>query len=100
VAQYQQKMRAIFEDLQKGKIDRALFTANCNAYFSDQAIADIAASLGPLGTPVTFTPTAKSERGGMTFRGYQVRFAQKTVMITTRTMPDGRIEQYQIAAGG
>jgi hypothetical protein len=99
-AQYQQKMLAIFQDLQKGKIDRALFTANCNAYFSDQAIADMAASLGPLGAPQTFTPTSKSERGGMTFRGYQVRFGQKTLVITVRTMPDGHIEQYQIASGG
>jgi hypothetical protein len=93
-------MLAIFEGLQKGKIDRALFTPNCNAYFSDQAIADMAASLGPLGAPQTFTPTSKSERGGMTFRGYQVRFGQKTLVITVRTMPDGHIEQYQIASGG
>jgi CubicO group peptidase (beta-lactamase class C family) len=99
-AQYQQRMLAIFEGLQKGKIDRALFTPNCNAYFSDQAIADMAASLGPLGAPQTFTPTSKSERGGMTFRGYQVRFGQKTLVITVRTMPDGHIEQYQIASGG
>jgi CubicO group peptidase (beta-lactamase class C family) len=99
-AQYLQKMRAIFEDLQKGKIDRALFTSNCNAYFSDQAIADMAASLGPLGAPQSFTQTSKSERGGMTFRGYQVRLGQKTLSITVRTMPDGHIEQYQIASGG
>jgi CubicO group peptidase (beta-lactamase class C family) len=98
--QYQQKMLAIFENLQKGKIDRALFTPNCNAYFSDQAIADMAASLGPLGAPQTFTPTSMSERGGMTFRGYQVRLGQKTLSITVRTMPDGHIEQYQIASGG
>jgi CubicO group peptidase (beta-lactamase class C family) len=99
-AQYQQKMRAIFEDLQKGKIDRALFTSNCNAYFSDQAIADMAASLAPLGPPQSFTQTSKSDRGGMTFRGYLVRFGQKTLSITVRTMPDGHIEQYQIASGG
>jgi D-alanyl-D-alanine carboxypeptidase len=99
-AQYTQKMRAIFEDLQKGKIDRSLFTSNCNAYFTDQAIADMAASLGPLGAPQSFTQTARSERGGMTFRGYQVRAGQKMIVITVRTMPDGRIEQYQIAAGG
>jgi D-alanyl-D-alanine carboxypeptidase len=99
-AQYLQKIRAIFEELQKGKIDRALFTSNCNAYFTDQAIADMAASLGPLGAPQSFTQTSKSERGGMTFRGYQVRAGQKTIVITVRTMPDGHIEQYQIASGG
>jgi CubicO group peptidase (beta-lactamase class C family) len=94
-----QAVRGIFDGLQKGQINRALFTDNCNAYFTDQAIADMAASLDPLGTPVSFTQTARQERGGMTFRGYQVRFAQKTLSITVRIMPNGKFEQYQIAIG-
>ncbi len=94
----QQIVRGIFEGLQQGKLDRSLFTANCNAYFADQAIADMAASLAPLGTPTGFAQTSRSERGGMTFRAYQVRFGQKTIVITVRIMPDGKFEQYQIAA--
>jgi len=98
-ASYLQKIRAIFEALQQGKIDRSLFTSNCNAYLSDQAVQDMAGSLGPLGAPQSFTQTSRSERGGMTFRAYQVRLGQKSVIVTVRTMPDGKIEQYQIAAG-
>ena len=63
-----------------------------------QAIQDMAASLAPLGTPSSFTQASRSERGGMTFRAYQVRFGQKTIVITVRIMPDGKFEQYQIAA--
>ena len=46
--------KAVFEGLQHGRIDRGLFTANANAYFSEAALADFAAGLGPLGTPQEF----------------------------------------------
>jgi CubicO group peptidase (beta-lactamase class C family) len=91
--------KKIFEGLQHGRIDRSLFTSNANAYFSDQAVADFASGLGPLGaTPQEFTQTAQSLRGGMTLRRYRIKFAQKTMRLTTFAMPDGKLEQYQIAA--
>jgi D-alanyl-D-alanine carboxypeptidase len=88
----------IFEGLQKGQIDRSLFTSNANAYFSDQAVADYATSLGPLGKPQEFTQASQSLRGGMTLRRYRIRFPSKTLNVTTFWMPDGKIEQFQIAA--
>jgi D-alanyl-D-alanine carboxypeptidase len=90
--------REIFASLQQGKIDRALFTDNCNSYFTEQALHDFAASLGPLGSPTAFVQTFKQERGGMTFRLFDVHFAQKTVEVWERIMPDGKIEQYQVGA--
>jgi D-alanyl-D-alanine carboxypeptidase len=93
-----EQMRAIFEGLQKGQIDRSQFTSNANAYFSDQALKDFASSLGPLGKPQEFTQSGQSLRGGMTLRRYRIRFPQKTLSLTTFIMPDGKIEQYQIAA--
>ena len=36
-------------------------------------------------------------RGGMTLRRYRVKFPQKTLRITSFWMPDGKIEQFQIA---
>jgi len=90
--------RKIFEGLQRGEIDRALFTSNANAYFSDQAVKDFAASLGPLGAPQEFVQAGQGLRGGMTLRRYRVRFPQKNVRITTFWMPDGKLEQFQVAA--
>ena len=90
--------REIFAALQHGKINRALFTDNCNSYFTEQALKDFASSLGPLGSPLEFTQTYKQDRGGMTFRLFDVRFAQKTVEVWERVMPDGKIEQYQVGA--
>ena len=90
--------RKIFAGLQTGTIDRSLFTDNANAYFSDQALKDFAASLGPLGTPTDYTQSAQSLRGGMILRRYTVKFPKQTLGITTFWMPDGKLEQYIVAA--
>ena len=88
----------IFTALQQGKINRVLFTDNCNSYFTEQALKDFASRLGPLGAPTEFTQTSKQDRGGMTFRSFEVHFPQKTVAVWERIMPDGKIEQYQVGA--
>jgi hypothetical protein len=75
-----------------------LFTANANAYFSDAALADFAVGLGPLGAPLEFVQANVALRGGMTARSYRVRFGARTLRVSTFLMPDGRLEQYQIAA--
>ncbi|HXA06871.1 MAG TPA: serine hydrolase domain-containing protein, partial [Bryobacteraceae bacterium] len=90
--------REIFAALQHGKINRGLFTDNCNGYLSEQALQDFASSLGPLGSPTEFTQTYKQDRGGMTFRLFEVHFPKKTVEVWERIMPDGKIEQYQVSA--
>jgi hypothetical protein len=88
----------IFAGLQRGEIDRSRFTSNANAYFSEQALKDLAASLAPLGKPNDFSQTAQGLRGGMTLRRYSVRFSKKTLTVTTYIMPDRKLEQYIVAA--
>jgi CubicO group peptidase (beta-lactamase class C family) len=92
-------VREVLNDLQHGRLDRSLFTANCNDYFSEQAIRDFADSLGPLGAPEKFTQTSHSKRGGMGFRAYTAKFQNgKAVRIIMRDTKDGKIEQYQVMA--
>jgi hypothetical protein len=93
-----EQARKIFEGLQHGQIDRSLFTSNTNSYFSDQALQDFASSLGPLGTPEEFVQTRQALRGGMTLRVYRIKFPQRTIRAWTYEMPDGKLEQYQVAA--
>lgn len=90
--------RQIFLGFQQGKIDRSLFTANCNAYFSQQALGDFQSSLSPLGAPASFQQTTEELRGGMTFREFSVSFAHspQRLEVTTYTMPDGKLEQYLV----
>jgi hypothetical protein len=92
--------RAIFEGLQQGKIDRSLFTSNANAYFSDQALTDFASSLAPLGAPTGFVQTGQSKRGGMTLRVYRASFPNRNLRVWTFELPDGKLEQLQVAPIG
>ena len=90
--------RGLFDALQHGRLDRALLTENCNSYFSAQAIADFASSLGALGAPAEFTLASQSRRGGMNTRVYNIKFSAQTVTLVLREMPDGLVEQFQISA--
>jgi len=93
-----EQAKSIFAGLQRGVIDRSLFTANANAYFSGQALQDFAASLGPLGTPQSFTPSGHGLRGGMVFRAYTIKFPQKTLRAWSYELADGKLEQFMVAA--
>jgi CubicO group peptidase (beta-lactamase class C family) len=89
--------RAIFDGLQQGRFDRSLFTDNANYYFSDVAIADFKSSLAPVGAPTEFKHKRTWLRGGMTGRSYGAKFADRTLRVWTYEMPDGKLEQYQVA---
>ena len=89
--------RAILAGLQKGKVDRSRFTSNANAYFSEQALKDLATSLAPLGDPTKFTEVSEGLRGGMTFHRYRAKFATQNLTVSTYAMPDGKLEQFIVA---
>ena len=86
--------KQVLASLQQGKIDRSLFTDNCNAYYNDIALKDSADSLGPLGAATEFTELGESLRGGMTARRFRAVAGGKTLNISTFWMPNGKIEQY------
>jgi D-alanyl-D-alanine carboxypeptidase len=86
--------RAVFAGLQRGELDRSLFTSNANAYFSERAIGDFASSIGSCGAVTDVRQTSYSLRGGMTYRGYHVHCGMKDYGVSTFVMPDGKIEQY------
>ena len=50
--------KQIFEGLQKGQIDRSLFSPNANAYFTEEAVKDFATSLSVLALPNPSRATA------------------------------------------
>jgi D-alanyl-D-alanine carboxypeptidase len=92
--------RRIYDGLMRGTIDRSLFTADANDYFTSEVLADYAASLGPLGAPSEFVAGGQSLRGGMTIRSYRIRAGSVVMGLTTMTLPDGRIEQYIVQRAG
>jgi hypothetical protein len=94
------RARSIFASLQQGTVDRTQLTPDASSYFSTQALADFKSTLGPLGAPSEFEQTAQRLRGGMLERVYRVTFANRTLRVWTYEMPDGKLEQYQIAPAG
>jgi hypothetical protein len=92
-----EQARKILEGLQQGTIERALLTDNANSYFSETALKDFASGLAPLGKLQDFQQVRQGLRGGMTLRVFIAKFPQKNLRVWTFEMPDGKLEQYQVA---
>ena len=90
----------IFTGLQQGKLDRSQLTAFCDAYFTAEAVQDFATSLKPMGVPTVFKQASEEQRGGMTFRVFNVSAGGKQVRVTTYEEPDGKLEQYLVIPVG
>lgn len=92
-----EQAKKILEGFQRGTIDRTLFTSNANFYLNEQALKDLASGLEPLGAIQDFTQVNRGLRGGMILRVYRARLAKQNLRVWTYEMPDGKLEQYQIA---
>jgi len=95
-AQELTQVRGILEALRQGHVDRSLFTAGANAYFTEVVLQDFAASLQALGKLQAVTKTNEQLRGGMTHRSYRAQFEKKTVLLNIYVMPDGKYEQFLV----
>lgn len=96
------RVRALYDQLRSGTIDRSLLTDNANYYFTPQRIADFASSLGPLGAPIAIEPDGASAlRGGLVTQGYVVKYANRTLNLSVFREPgdNGRIEQFLVSPG-
>lgn len=91
------QVRAIYDGLRKGTIDRSLLTPNGSHYFSERALADIKASLKGVGKITDINRTYEGPRGGLITRIYSVETKKKTLHVVTRTAEDGKLEQYTVA---
>jgi D-alanyl-D-alanine carboxypeptidase len=92
-----EQMLAIYRGLQKGAIDRGLLAPNLNDYFTAEALSDFQSSLAPLGEPLSLHQTSDEQRGGMTFRAFEIVYPGRKLELTTYTYPGGKLEQYLIA---
>ena len=90
------RAQTIVEALQRGEIERGLFTANANSYFTEIALQDCKASLGPLGKVREVTAVAQNLRGGMTHQSFRVQFEAKSLTLNIYLTSDGRYEQFLV----
>ena len=84
-------------ELADKKLDRGRLTSNLSAYFTDQAIAEFADTLRPLGALDAVEQIATARRGGMTFRRYKARYADKAMSLSVYETADGKLEQFLLS---
>jgi hypothetical protein len=92
--------RDMLARFQRGQIDRARFTANGNAYYTDAVVAELARTLRPLGPARLIRLDADRLRGGLTVEVYAVTFAERRATIVARADPaTGKYEQFVVDFG-
>ena len=65
-------MRNLFHSIQLGTVDRGMLSPVGNFYMTPAVLADLKASLRPLGPPRLIELERESQRGGMTTRHWKI----------------------------
>jgi D-alanyl-D-alanine carboxypeptidase len=92
----QARARALFEAFQNGTVDRTRFTAAGRFYLTDEALAELRASLSPLGPARLIQLEREEKRGGMTTRVWKILCRGARLEATERAYPDGELAQFMI----
>jgi D-alanyl-D-alanine carboxypeptidase len=94
------EVKAVYNSLVGGAIDRARFTSNLNYYFNPTTLGDYRSSLAPLGTPTSFESLGEPRlRGGFVNRNFTIHYpGGKDLTLITYAEPgaSGRWEQFMI----
>lgn len=90
------RARAVFQQFQQGVVDRSLFTDSGNSLLTAQALADLQASLGPLGAPELIELEREGKRGGMITRVWKIVCRSKRLRVIERGFPEGKLEQFLV----
>jgi hypothetical protein len=83
--------------MQTGTVDRGLFSPIGNFYLTTTVLADLRASLSPLGPARLIELEHESWRGGMTTRRWKILCRGARLEAIERSHPDGKIEEFMIA---
>ncbi len=92
-------VRAVYEQLVSGKLDRAKFTKNLDDYFDATVLGDYRSSLSPLGAPTAIKLTRPPRlRGGFVNRNYSIQYRNRSLTLITYAErgSNGRWEQFII----
>jgi hypothetical protein len=93
----EQRVRTVFEALQHGTLDRALFTDVGNAYWTPAVLADMKSSLVPLGPMRLLELQHESRRGGLLNRRWKVLCAHARLEVIERGQPGGKLEEFFVS---
>jgi len=91
------RVRQLFQAFQDGKVDRGLFSLVGNFYLTATVLADLQASLSPLGPARLIELESESRRGGMTTRRWKILCPGARLEAIERSHPDGKMDEFMIA---
>jgi CubicO group peptidase (beta-lactamase class C family) len=89
-------VKKVFDQLQKGKVDRKQLAEEFNHYLTDEKIAGAAKRLKPYGAPTKAEVLSTHERGGMEVTMTRLTFKTGALKAQMYRTPDGRIEQFLV----
>jgi len=88
------RARSIFTGFQRGTVDRTLFTDSGNSYLSATNLADLKASLAPLGPARLIVLEREVARGGMLMRRWKILCRSRRLEAIEGGYPGGKLEQF------
>jgi D-alanyl-D-alanine carboxypeptidase len=91
------RVRALFQALQHGTVDRRWFSQTGNFYLTSTVLADLRSSLGPLGPARLIELEREAQRGGMTLRRWKILCHAARLEAIERSNPDGTFEEFMVA---
>jgi CubicO group peptidase (beta-lactamase class C family) len=91
------RARAVFEGLRNGTVDKDLFTDTGNFYLTAPVLADLRASLGPLGPAQLIALETQSQRGGMITRRWKILCRGARLEAIERGYPNGKLDEFMIS---
>ncbi|HEY7005862.1 MAG TPA: serine hydrolase domain-containing protein [Sphingomicrobium sp.] len=92
-------VRAVYDSLVAGNLDRSKFTENLNRYFDQTTLGDYRSSLAPLGKPTLTINRSPRLRGGFVNRNFTLTYpgGKKLTLVTyAEGGANGRWEQFMI----
>ncbi len=90
-------VKAVFAQLQKGKVNRPQFGEEFNHYLTSEKIAGASKRLKRYGDPKKAEVINIHERGGMEVTTTRLTFASRELRVLMYRMPDGKIEQFFVS---
>ena len=91
-----ERAKAMFAQLQAGKPERKIMTADLAAYFGGQVLADLQASLANKGEVKAIDQLQEEEKAGMVMRMYRIQAAGGVMNAITMFTKDGKLAQYSL----
>lgn len=89
---------ALFAQLQKGAPERRRMTADLQAHFSAQVLADYASSLAPLGPIQSIEQVAAEPKGKYISRVFRIKAGGKELGVFSYFTADNKLAQFNVMA--